>query len=280
MPRTQRQERWCHIDLAAGASEMQLAAVDLAPHEAELRRLMVFLDLSEGFTLGLAECSLPSLCAALVTEVQRRCASVGIECIPVDLATRASIASVRHELAQVARDHAAPEHRKPVMMVRGIEAFVRVTDPLPPLLVGLNLARDAFVIDVPLPIVLCLPQDVLTALSRVAPDFWSWRSTTLRFPTPVLQAQCTAPFQSPDEADLLLIINEGLSREEWARYDEMKAKRDTETLTAAEHQELVDLSDTIERMQAHRMRALSELARLRHTALDNVMAQLGIQPRP
>ena len=117
--------------------------------------------------------------------------------------------------------------------------------------------------------------ELLRALEQLAPsDLDSFMTRAI-----ALQTRRRAPILPQAEAELLLTINEGLSPEEWARYDDLRGKRDAETLSGAEHEELIQLSDTLERLQANRISALSELARLGHTTLDNVMAQLGIQPR-
>lgn len=117
--------------------------------------------------------------------------------------------------------------------------------------------------------------ELLRAVQQLEPnEFDSFLSRIM-----ALQIRRNACILPPAEADLLLTINEGLAAAEWARYDELRGKRDTETLAAVEHEELTELSDRIECLQARRMGALSELARLRHTSLDEVMAQLGIRPR-
>ncbi|MFZ4657354.1 MAG: hypothetical protein ACOYNY_10105 [Caldilineaceae bacterium] len=73
------------------------------------------------------------------------------------------------------------------------------------------------------------------------------------------------------EADL------GIAPDTWRRYDELKAKRRSATLSEAEHAELIALGDQIELANAQRIRALIQLASLRNTTLDDLMAQLGIR---
>ncbi len=82
-----------------------------------------------------------------------------------------------------------------------------------------------------------------------------------------------------DEAELLKKINLGLSKEEWERYYGLIEKREAETLTQSEHEELIQLSDKIEEANANRIRFLADLALLRGISLSALMEELGIQGR-
>jgi hypothetical protein len=64
----------------------------------------------------------------------------------------------------------------------------------------------------------------------------------------------------------------------WARYRELVARRQAETLTAEEHTELIALIDRIELANAHRIECLAELATRRQVPLRVLMAEMGIQP--
>ncbi len=83
---------------------------------------------------------------------------------------------------------------------------------------------------------------------------------------------------SQDEAELLLKINEGLPSTTQQRLDELIAKRKAQSLTAAEHQELIQLTEQSEKIDADRVQHILALAALRKISLDEVMQQLGIQP--
>ena len=74
--------------------------------------------------------------------------------------------------------------------------------------------------------------------------------------------------------------SEGLSTEVQQRYRELTGKCRNESLTEAEHEELLRLTDISERKQAERLEALVELARLRNTSLRELMNALGIKPPP
>jgi hypothetical protein len=92
-----------------------------------------------------------------------------------------------------------------------------------------------------------------------------------------LRAERHAPRLPAAEADLLLRINAGLPDDVRRRSDELAAKRRGGTLTPDEHAELLQMTDDVERRQADRVAALTELARLRGVSLATVMAQLGIR---
>ena len=82
---------------------------------------------------------------------------------------------------------------------------------------------------------------------------------------------------SDRESILLEKVNFGLSAETWLRYHELIAKRQDEMLTTAEQASLVALSDQIEALNAQRLEALAELARLRGVSLPILMTELGIK---
>jgi len=92
-----------------------------------------------------------------------------------------------------------------------------------------------------------------------------------------LRAQRQAPHLPQAEADLLLTINQGLPTELEARYNELIAKRQAETLTQNEHNELTRLTDQVEELETRRIQCLAELARLHQTTLAALMQTLGIR---
>ncbi len=92
-----------------------------------------------------------------------------------------------------------------------------------------------------------------------------------------LRARRVAPSLSKEESRLLEKINQGLPPELQQRYDELTAKRQAETMTSAEHQELLALIDRIERADVERVQALTELAQRRGISVVKLMAELGIR---
>ena len=81
------------------------------------------------------------------------------------------------------------------------------------------------------------------------------------------------------EPELLRLINEGPSESVWTRYRELAARRDAGTLAAAEHEELIRLSDAIESADVQQLEWMAQLARLRGISLSQLRAELEI-PNP
>jgi hypothetical protein len=79
------------------------------------------------------------------------------------------------------------------------------------------------------------------------------------------------------EASLLVQINQGIPIDLHQRYHSLTEKRDAETPTPAEYEELLHLSDRIELLTAQRADALVKLATLRQVPLLQIMDDLGIQ---
>jgi hypothetical protein len=93
-----------------------------------------------------------------------------------------------------------------------------------------------------------------------------------------LRAKRIAPCLQEEEAGLLEKISQGLSLEAQQRYDELTTKRRAATLTPEEHQELLTMIDLIERADAERAQALTDLAQLRNVSMTALMDELGIRP--
>jgi hypothetical protein len=88
----------------------------------------------------------------------------------------------------------------------------------------------------------------------------------------------TVPHLSPEETALFLRINSHLSPEQQSRYDELRTKREAETLTPAEHTELLYYIDAIATLWTDRLQALLDLAQLRRVSPQQLMQQLAIIP--
>jgi len=83
---------------------------------------------------------------------------------------------------------------------------------------------------------------------------------------------------SQAESELLLKINQGVSADLQHRYNELIAKRQNRTLTPKEYEELLQLTDKVELLDAKRVEYLLELARIRNKPLMLLMEELGIHP--
>ncbi|MBK8454575.1 MAG: hypothetical protein WAQ53_02585 [Thiofilum sp.] len=92
-----------------------------------------------------------------------------------------------------------------------------------------------------------------------------------------LRAKLKAPSISHTEAQLLTQINQGLSAQEQERWTQLEQKRQAETLTPKEHQELLTLNDQMEQLNVVRMQALTTLAFIRQISITTLMQNLGIR---
>jgi hypothetical protein len=93
-----------------------------------------------------------------------------------------------------------------------------------------------------------------------------------------LQAQRKAPYLTKIETELLLKINQGLPPDVQTRFDTLVAKRQAETLTSEEHQELLNLTDQLEKADTQRVKYMAELAHLRGISLSTLLKDLGLRP--
>jgi hypothetical protein len=91
-----------------------------------------------------------------------------------------------------------------------------------------------------------------------------------------LQAERKAGHLSQAQSVLLLRISEGLPSEVTERLALLRAKRDDDTITDAEYEELTGLCDQAEELHADRVGSLVELAKLRGVSLPVLLDQLGI----
>ncbi|HRQ37091.1 MAG TPA: STAS/SEC14 domain-containing protein [Chloroflexota bacterium] len=118
------------------------------------------------------------------------------------------------------------------------------------------------------------PQELLKATQQLDTDELKELIQQLS----ALYAKRQMPHLSEKEATLLRKINQGIPLALWQPYKIVAAKRDAESLTPAEHAELIRLSDEIERLHAERVKYLVELAQLRNVPLSDLMDDLGIHP--
>jgi hypothetical protein len=91
------------------------------------------------------------------------------------------------------------------------------------------------------------------------------------------RASRRAPHLDAEESKLLSRVNQGLPAALKSRLTDLEEKRNDGSLTDAEGEELLTLSDRVEQLHAERIEALAELARLRGITLPGLMDQLGIR---
>ena len=95
-----------------------------------------------------------------------------------------------------------------------------------------------------------------------------------------LRARLKAPTIPDQEANLLHKINIGLSAIQQQRFADLNLKRQEETLTDEEYQELLVLIEEMEAKNVERIQSLSLLAQLRQVSLTTLMQNLGIKALP
>jgi hypothetical protein len=91
-----------------------------------------------------------------------------------------------------------------------------------------------------------------------------------------LQAARKAAHLSAAESALLARVNQGFPAALRERLVCLRAKREDESITDADYEELTRLTDQAEELHADRMAALVELAKCRGMSLAALMDQLGI----
>jgi hypothetical protein len=95
-----------------------------------------------------------------------------------------------------------------------------------------------------------------------------------------LRAERIAPSLSSTESELLMKINQGLPPAMQERLNVLIKKRRAETITPKELRELKKLTDQVEKLDAERLKWLTELAALRDVPLRKLIKQLGLKPVP
>ena len=78
--------------------------------------------------------------------------------------------------------------------------------------------------------------------------------------------------------ELLLQINQGLPLDAQKHFDTLVAKRQAETITPDELQELIMLTDKIEESNVVRVANIAKLAQIRGVSFSDMMEELAIRP--
>lgn len=93
-----------------------------------------------------------------------------------------------------------------------------------------------------------------------------------------IRGQRQAPNLSKTESDLLHRVTHCIPFELQTRFSELVKKRQATTVNELELQELCDLNDRIELLEAARIQDLAQLAQLRSVSLPELMKQLKLTP--
>ena len=92
----------------------------------------------------------------------------------------------------------------------------------------------------------------------------------------LLRLQKRKTVMSTRESELLRVINRGLGAEKRTRLDQLQEKLRQETIHPRERQQLLRISDELEKLGAQRLKALIELAAVRKTSVPKLMSALGL----
>ncbi|OQX81294.1 MAG: hypothetical protein B6D64_02110 [Bacteroidetes bacterium 4484_276] len=94
-----------------------------------------------------------------------------------------------------------------------------------------------------------------------------------------LRRQRLSTVLTQTESDLLKKINTSAPAEIQKRFDNLLGKRDNETLSDNEYEELLELTRYTETLNVQRFEYLLELARLRNIPLDELIKQIELKPQ-
>ncbi|OQY53974.1 MAG: STAS/SEC14 domain-containing protein [Candidatus Parabeggiatoa sp. nov. 2] len=109
--------------------------------------------------------------------------------------------------------------------------------------------------------------DLLRAVEQLkTSELKKWVSQVI-----TIQAQRRATQLSHHESQRLLKINQPIKHHIQTQYEALIAKRQAETLTPDEYQELLLMTEQIERLEAQRIESLAELAQIRQISLTELM---------
>lgn len=93
-----------------------------------------------------------------------------------------------------------------------------------------------------------------------------------------LRARRHAPILSHEETELFQQINQWLTSEEQQQRASLQQSLEDESLNEVEHQQLIQLNEKAEWLNAQRVEALARLAMLRQTTLPQLIHDLGLEP--
>jgi hypothetical protein len=164
--------------------------------EAELEALARALRTARGFTLLLACCNQAEHRDRLMDALEARLAELRLQRIPVR-------EPVPHLLDLLRERLETPPPS--AVFVYGMEAWLTSGEEAErsPFILNLNAARNYFPDDMPCPLVLWLPQHLMAAVARGAPDFCSVRSGIFFFAaTAEARERLTVALTTDGEAEL------------------------------------------------------------------------------
>lgn len=116
------------------------------------------------------------------------------------------------------------------------------------------------------------PAEVLADMARLT----SRELDTVIEQAAILRLQKRKLVMSARESKLLSIINRSLSPKKAAHLEQLQAKLRDEKMTPQENKEFLRLTDELERLATQRLQALTELAALRRTNVEQMMREFSM----
>ncbi|MFL6216047.1 MAG: tetratricopeptide repeat protein [Blastocatellia bacterium] len=171
-------------------------AADSPDEESELRALAHALRLAEGFKLIFARCNQPQHQRRVIAALHQQVPQLKIQEIRFDQPIMHLLDALRERLEQPAPD---------AILVSGLEySLPTAADAAKTkFIANLNAARNSFPQMIPCPLVLFVPEYVLTAIAQGAPDFFSIRSGLFFFAATPGETIDTLHSLTSDHVDLI-----------------------------------------------------------------------------
>ncbi|MBD2342991.1 WD40 domain-containing protein [Anabaena subtropica] len=149
-------------------------------NEHSLQRLIRAIKLSKGeFSLILVRCNYQQLRERMRDNIRNFSKDINVR----ELYIQPSITALHTTItSQLFLDNptVTTDCLPSAVMVFGLDSVISLED----LLTGINQSRDIYAASFPFPLILWLQDEVVSLLSRLAPDFKSWAATTIKFEMP------------------------------------------------------------------------------------------------
>jgi hypothetical protein len=143
------------------------------------KMLLAFVKAAEGLTIGVIESDIADA-GTVIKALQEHSDGQAIQFDVMNFPDP-NLRFLLDELTDVLPKRPLEVGKKRVLILQDLEHSIGMTGEYPRMLVALNFMRDAYVTDVPHPLLLCLPSYAVTRLGLYAPDFWDWRSGMFLF---------------------------------------------------------------------------------------------------
>ncbi|MDP2935148.1 MAG: tetratricopeptide repeat protein, partial [Dehalococcoidia bacterium] len=185
------------------ATAQAIREIEPSPeNQEELLGLIRLIEYSQGFTLAFARCNQVPLRQETAARLREALASMDIGVVEVGLS--GPVLNLREVIVE--QLSASPSRERLAVMVVGLEHSIPSDEVAPPVLGVMNMGRELYRRDIPYPLVLWLPEYAVSAVARVAPDFWHWRSGVFQFNTPanVLESLTERAVYDSDSANLTM----------------------------------------------------------------------------